>query len=303
MVKFLAVTVLPFLFLSLALGYALYRSYGRGDCLLAFGSLILVFMLVHQAVELRDFVLHGAGQDLLKEIPETLVNTIGSLVILLLANSRYRLTETKCELEEALTRKETLLQEIHHRVKNNLQLVVSLLNLQSSQLESDAGSEALEEIASRVRSMAILHENLYSPSSVEELDTANYFRELLETSLQSASLEPSRIENEIDVNVGSLGLETALHCGVIVNELVNNAIEHGLGDEPGTVGVGLETENAHYELRVWDSGGRYSPGSDDKGETMGLNLVRTMATDHLNGTLDVSVGDTTVFTVRFPKSS
>jgi two-component sensor histidine kinase len=294
-------TIFPLLFLLFAMGYCVIEIYRRKDWALALSSLILVFMFFHQIVELYGFLYRQNTPNLMREIPETLVNTLGSLVIVFLADVRFELSQKTERLEKALAEKKTLLQEIHHRVKNNLQMVASMLSIQSQEVPEDKRS-SFTDMVSRIQSMALLHEQLHTPDHVEELDTNRYFRELIDQSISSAAPEPSRIDRNISVEDADLELGQAVNCGMIVNELITNAIEHGLRDGEGTLSIEFSQSNDEYSLEVSDNGSGYPFfRSENKKQSTGLDLVETIAEEHLNGSLEISSNGTTTFRVVFPK--
>ena len=216
------------------------------------------------------------------------------------------ITERK-EMEEvtrrALQEKETLLKEIHHRVKNNLQVVSSLLGLQATHVSDPAARAAFEETQGRVRSIALLHEKLYGAPDLVSLDMEQYLRELVAGVTRALS---GRGRPPVTMNVHTsqvlLDLEHAVPCGLIMNELVTNALKHafdGLPRADAQVEVSITAEGGDVRLAVSDNG-RGLPAALDfrTTQTMGLHLVRTL-TRQLRGTLDIRCDAGTLCTVTF----
>jgi two-component sensor histidine kinase len=198
-----------------------------------------------------------------------------------------------------LSEKETLLREIHHRVKNNLQIISSLLMLQSEQMRSDSARKLLEESVFRVRSMALIHQQLYGVESLARIDFGDYARTLAE-SLRGALAPHARLR--VDASRVEITVETAVPLGLILNELLTNAFKYGLpdrttGDAPpiGRTGEGCDilVEVGLAEDCIWmavtDSG--RPPENFDPARTtsLGLELVRTL-NRQLRGTLSFDVG-------------
>lgn len=200
----------------------------------------------------------------------------------------------------SLREKDVLLKEVHHRVKNNLQVISSLLNLQAQGITDARAREAFFSSQTRVRSMALIHEKLYRSENFAGINFGDYLRSVTGELVRSYGM--GHVTVEVDAASVHLALDSALPCGLIVNELVSNALKHAF--EPGAAGsirVTLQRTGAEeLELVVADSG-RGIPASFDlaKPSSMGMTLV-TSLTDQLGGTISVGISGGTVFTVRFP---
>jgi PAS domain S-box-containing protein len=206
------------------------------------------------------------------------------------------------ELKASLAEKEILLQEIHHRVKNNLNVIISLLNLQSSYVSDDAIIDMFVDSQNRIGTMALIHEQLYGSENLAQLDFADYIRNLVNhlfTAYQSTT--STEAELCIDIPPLTLNLETATPCGLILNELLTNAFKHAFADDrPGKVSITL-TRHAHeLQLFVQDNGMGFSPDIDWQNcPTLGLRLVRLLARQ-LDATLTQDTGATgTCFCLTF----
>lgn len=207
------------------------------------------------------------------------------------------------EIKLSLREKEVLLKEIHHRVKNNLQIISSLLNLQSSQIKDPETFQMFRESQSRVRSMALIHEKLYQSKDLARIDFDGYVRDLIVYLFRSYGANPDQIQVEISTNDMFLGIDTAIPCGLIISELVTNSLKYAFpGNKRGTLHVSLGPEDdGHLSLRVSDTGVGFKPGFDWKEtDSLGLQLVNTLTTQ-LHGAVDVQSGSGgTSFTITFP---
>ncbi|MCZ6508753.1 MAG: HAMP domain-containing protein, partial [Acidobacteria bacterium] len=206
--------------------------------------------------------------------------------------------QAEAALRRSLHEKEILLKEVHHRVKNNLQIVSSLLALQEGGL--DAGSRGLRESQNRIRSMALIHEHLYQSTDLASIDFSAYLQELVVNLLASYGSRAETIHCEVDILACPLSLDTAVPCGMIVNELVANAVEHAFDADGGKLWVSFAPEDGHQVLRVADDG-RGLPEDFDIARTssLGLRLVSAL-TSQLGGELRVGVaGGRTEFRVSF----
>ncbi|MHC1743131.1 MAG: transporter substrate-binding domain-containing protein [Syntrophobacteraceae bacterium] len=208
-------------------------------------------------------------------------------------------------LRDSLAEKTALLKEVHHRVKNNLQIVASLLNLQIHRSASQSVVSILLDTRNRVKSMALLHEKLYGSGNLAHVNVASYMRDLCHQLLFSFGHTANRVAVEQRVASVGLPLEQAVPCGLIVNELVSNALKHAFpGDRAGRVVVGLDVaEDRRLVLTVQDDGIGLPPDFDpETTSTLGLQIVSRLATQ-LEGQFEVGLPDGagTLFRVPFPR--
>jgi len=204
-------------------------------------------------------------------------------------------------LSAALASKEVLLQEVHHRVKNNLQIISSLLNLEAESLP-EAAHRALEESQRRIRSMALVHEQLYGGKNPGELDFAGYVRSLTNDLMNAYNNQLGRVQLRLKLEPVFLGLSQAISCGLILNELVTNAFKYAFpGARNGEVLVELGCPQKNMvQMRVGDNGVGLPPGFDwTQSHSLGLRIV-ALLTDQLSGTLLTDSGAGTTFTLTFP---
>jgi PAS domain S-box-containing protein len=205
------------------------------------------------------------------------------------------------KIASSLREKEVLLKEIHHRVKNNLQVICSLLSLQSSYL-TDAGTrELFAESQNRVRSMALIHEKLYQSDDFVAIDFAEYINGLAGYLYRSYATNPDHVRLIVDVVGTTLGMDAAVPCGLIINELLSNALKYAFpGDEQGTITIRLGTlPNGRHLLTVADDGVGIPADFDVRNtDSLGLQLVTTL-TRQIDGELSVRSGGGTEFSIQF----
>ena len=197
------------------------------------------------------------------------------------------------ELRKSLREKEALLQEIHHRVKNNLQVISSLLNLPSESSKDPETLQMLKESQDRVRSMALIHEKLYQSQDLEKVEFGSYVRDLTNHLMHSYGTESAGIRLTATADDISLSIDKAVPCGLIINELVSNALKHAFPDgRDGEIIVALQLgADQHLTLSVADDGvGLPSDASLDRPETLGLQLIRVL-TDQMDGAVRIRSGE------------
>ncbi len=206
-------------------------------------------------------------------------------------------------LEASHREKDVLLREIHHRVKNNMQILTSLLRLQSRRTESLEMKGVLNDSEARIRSMGLLHEKLYQSDSISRIDLKGYL-ETLVFELQRMNTTHKHPDLRVTAQGIMLGLDSALPCGLIVTELVSNAFKYAFKDEkkPVVVVNVSKQPTGEFSLVVWDNGCGMPDGIDiGTGTSLGLRLVR-MLTEQLNGEVSFSAEQGTRFEIRFKES-
>jgi len=216
------------------------------------------------------------------------------------------ITERKraeAQIAASLKEKEVLLKEIHHRVKNNLQVISSLLNLQAVGMKDERILELLRESQNRIRSMALIHERLYRSENLARINFGEYLRSLVGFLARSYNIP--QVEVKIHVKSISLPVNTAIPCGLIVNELVSNALKYAFpGGLQGQVDVSLELKNeTSGVLTVADNGVGFPQEIDFRStKTLGLQLINTL-TLQINGTIELIRARGTTFSITFPLES
>lgn len=200
-----------------------------------------------------------------------------------------------------LQEKETLLAEVHHRVKNNLQVIISLLKLQAADIQDEKARAAFVESQNRVRAMALIHERLYQAPDLARFDLAAYIRELANGLFHAYITSPAQITLEVNVQNVRLELDQAVSCGLLLNELLANSLKHAFPDgRAGRVRVELYPQNDQIVLVVADDGIGLPPELDpETSPTLGLQLVYTLATHDLGGEIELNRASGTCFKITF----
>ncbi len=214
---------------------------------------------------------------------------------------RQRATSRK--LTQALEEKAILLKEIHHRVKNNLQLIYALLNLQTRREKEPAVQLALRQGQNRIKSVAIVHERLYQTEGEGEVAFSEYVNQLATHLLEGYLADPGQVSLHIEVTPIRLPLDVAVPLGLILTELITNSLKYAFPDgREGRLGIGIQALGAEYLLQVEDDGPGLPPGlGASPVKTLGLDIVRTL-TDQLGGSLTMRnlSPQGAQLTVRFP---
>ena len=211
------------------------------------------------------------------------------------------LKQAEEEIRASLHEKEVMLQEIHHRVKNSLQIVSSLLRLQAASLKSPDAIAALEHSGSRVQSMALVHEMLYQSSNLSALDFAAYVQSLTASLLRSYGAEPPVIRLQFDLDPVHLDINQAIPCALILSELVTNALKYAFpAGRPGDIWILLHREpDGTTQLTVGDNGvGLPANWNPDQPTSLGLQLVASLV-HQLHGKLDLRQHNGTEYAITF----
>ncbi|HWR25772.1 MAG TPA: PAS domain-containing protein, partial [Methanosarcina sp.] len=246
----------------------------------------------------------------------------------ILQGAIYDITKQK-EAEESLQRLEEIRKkEIHHRIKNNLQVISSLLELQAERFNEKRVLEAFHESKNRVASMAIIHEELYKSKNNEALDFSQYLQKLTAALFRSYTVREGDVKMYLDIEETFLGMDTAVPLGIIINELISNSLKHAF--PPGRKGeiriklcrteeikenegisnnndiIGSKNsgdKNLQYKLLVSDNGVGFSEDIDFKNtSSLGLQLVNILV-EQLEGTIELEKGEGTVFRIFFKENS
>jgi two-component sensor histidine kinase len=210
-------------------------------------------------------------------------------------------------IKTSLREKEVLLQEVHHRVKNNLQIISSLLRLQAQQIGDSSASELFRESQNRIQSMALIHERLYQSQNFAQVDMEEYIKSLVSGLCRVYGFNLDQISQVYKIEETPMELYFAIPCGLIINELVSNSLKHGFSPEKksrGTITVCLQRLRKNYlQLTVGDDGVGFPKGIDyRKTESLGLHLVSLLAEDQLHGKIQLDrEKQGTTFIIRFPK--
>ncbi len=206
----------------------------------------------------------------------------------------------QAQILSSLREKETLLKEIHHRVKNNLQIISSLLSLQSSYVEDKSLQKYFRTSEQRVQSMALVHERLYQSEQLSRIDFSSYIEHLVPDLFRTYSVEQSSIELTTNIEPIQLTIEQAIPCGLLVNELISNALKHAFRDRTqGVIQVDFVSDGGEVILMVSDNGCGFKDDIDVlMPSTLGLELVSTLC-QQLNAEVDWNFEGGTRIRVRF----
>ena len=207
-------------------------------------------------------------------------------------------------LHAQLRERDVLLQEVHHRVKNNLQVISSLINLQVSGMVNPEAASALRECSIRVKTIALIHEQLYLSKNFASVPLSEYAESLVSVVCGTSGINPASIALVLDLEETWVGVDTAIPCGLILNELITNALKHGFPNQTkGTVWVGLHSSHDGWlQLTVRDDGIGLSPEFDPRtGHTLGMQLIITLA-EQIDAQFSFSSSIGAEFTLRFKDS-
>ena len=246
-----------------------------------------------------------AERERLRETQRAVLNILDDLGTekTLLEKTQGEVVRSEKAMRASLREKEVLLKEIHHRVKNNLQVISSLLNLQARYLPDRAAREIFRASQHRVQSIALVHEKLYQSADLSHVDFNDYTATLIENLFETFDAGQRGIAKTIDIRDIRLSVDIAIPCGLIVNELVTNALKHAFpGGREGTVRVILrEGADGALDLTVGDDGVGMPAGMDPrKTSSLGLDLVFTFA-DQLDAEVEIGRQGGSSYRFRFRK--
>ncbi|MCL1466825.1 PAS domain S-box protein [Argonema galeatum] len=207
----------------------------------------------------------------------------------------------EAQIKASLQEKEILLKEVHHRVKNNMQVISSLLELQSQSLNDALAIDLFRESQNRISSMALIHEQLYQSEHLDRIDLAEYIQSLVANLLQSFGCTNNGIHLNLNVAPIYFNIETAIPCGLIINELVSNSLKYAFPQgSKGEVGIQFsQRASKQFHLSISDNGIGLPPNFNlETTETLGLRLVRIL-TRQLKGVLEIDSHQGTAFKITF----
>jgi len=221
--------------------------------------------------------------------------------------SRQKIAAKNALISKALDQKELLMKEIHHRVKNNLQMVSSLLKLQSRYIEDKTALEAIQNGRNRVQSMAILHRSLYSEDDLTSVNMKEYCRSLAHSIFQSYKLTEEQVKLNLDIQVKKLDVDSVVPIGLIINELITNSLKHAFTDTQklqAEISVKLKDYPENYELIVSDNGKGLSNELIQRGgtdESFGQRMIRAF-TDKLKAQIEITNHQGAEVRILIPKA-
>lgn len=232
--------------------------------------------------------------------PVYLADKLEEVSCLVYDNTERREIDRK--IRDSLKEKEVLLQEVHHRVKNNLQVISSILNLQSSYVTDQGTLEILQESQNRIKSMSFIHETLYRTTDFSSINFSEYIKSLSYNLIQSYRLTNCEIEFIPNIDVVEMSIDQAIPCGLIVNELVSNALKYAYKDRSnGKLWIDLNEKDKQITLKISDDGvGLPENFKFEKNDSLGVQLVYSL-TEQLDGTIEVTSDKGTSFLITFEK--
>lgn len=203
------------------------------------------------------------------------------------------------KIRSSLDEKEILLKEIHHRVKNNMQIISSLMNLQTQYVEGEETQDILRESQGRVKSMAMIHENLYQSLSFTNIEFKDYLKKLISDIFYSYGIKKGTIKTELDIDDISLNIDTAIPLGLIINELVTNSVKYAFPKSKGTIKIKFKSSLDELELTIADDGIGLPKNIDyKKTDSLGLQLVHNLV-DQIDGEITLNMSQGTEFKIIF----
>ncbi len=246
--------------------------------------------------KLADQKLKAARKQNIAAVITALLFSILSYYIFRLWNKTKHQNEI---IKKSLSEKETLLKEIHHRVKNNLQFISSLLNLQARHVEDVKAIAALQEGQNRVKSMALIHQNLYQEQNLTGIEVKKYLEILIKNLFQSYNISPDRIQLESDIDPLNLDVDTMIPLGLVLNELISNSLKYAFpGDKNGKILIRLKEEKNMLLLEVRDNGVGISEISKNQlGKSFGYRMINAFS-NQLDAQLRVENDNGTVVSLQ-----
>lgn len=208
------------------------------------------------------------------------------------------------KIRQSLQEKEVLLKEVHHRVKNNLQVISSILNLQSSYVKDESTLNILKESQNRIKSMAFIHESLYQTKDFSSINFSEYIVNLSQNLIHSYSDVGHEVKLNLDIQNVFLNLDLAIPCGLIINEIVSNALKYAFVDkkEDEEIVIKMTLDKDNLVLIIGDNGIGLPKNIDYRNtESLGLQLVVTL-TEQLNGKIDLDTHNGTKYTIKFKQN-
>jgi len=210
------------------------------------------------------------------------------------------------QIKSSLHEKDILLKEIHHRVKNNLQIIISLLNLQSGYIKDEQTLKAVKDGQNRVRSMALAHEKFYQSDELTEINFSEYVEKLCQFLFQSYGDNTDRVKLIVKADDIALDMDTAMPCGLLINEIVSNSLKYAFpNDIEGEIKIELQKlPNNYIDMKISDNGIGISETIEiEKAESLGLQLITALASQ-LDGELKISRTNGTEISVifKYPKT-
>jgi PAS domain S-box-containing protein len=216
--------------------------------------------------------------------------------------TQRKISEEK--IKASLIEKEILLKEVHHRVKNNMQVISSMLNLQSNYIKDTKALSLFKDSQNRVKSMALIHEKLYQSKNFDQIDFEQYITVLINYLFRSFNVAGNQIKTQIDSEAVMLDITKAIPCGLILNELVSNSLKHAFpNNREGNIHLEFKKVNSNFEIRYEDDGIGLPPDFDFRNtDSLGMQIVNALV-KQLHGDITFVVDQGTEFRLKFPEKT
>jgi len=275
----------PFIFVLAIVvfaGYVTTKIYGQVYLIINLAVVAIIFLY-----DFSDFKISGNTIPLESRSWFSFLSVIFAVYLLggvfgkNLLRAHHKLYKSRREIQERIDEKETLLKEVHHRVKNNLQTVSSLLSLQSRSIADEKISSIIKSSQNRVVSMAMVHEMLYKRDDyLSKIELKPYVKELCEYLVRSVKGNTNNVKVKLDIDENKLSIDTVIPLGLIINETITNALKYGIKeDKTGEILISLrKLSDKRYEMYIGDNGIGYSDDIDPKtSKSLGLKLIYNLA--------------------------
>ncbi len=211
------------------------------------------------------------------------------------------LKEAYRRIESQLAEKEVLLKELHHRTKNNMQIISSMLGLKAAAVQEETFREIVKDIKTRIRSMALVHEKLYQSGSLSKINLAEYVRELAALISEGYVIESNRVKLNLNIEDAGILIDKAIPVGLIITELVTNSFKHAFpGNKEGTITIDLQKNTNDFILTIKDDGIGFTRENEIQDGKLGLQLFESIAVGQLDATIDLDTSEGVKWTVLFP---
>ncbi|MDP5231686.1 MAG: sensor histidine kinase [Cellulophaga sp.] len=269
-------------------GYVTTKKYGRFYLYLVFIIVTLIYFKSIADFKFLENVVPEASKDSFNFLSILFsIYLLGGVFGKVLTKTHNNLYKSKLEVEQQVKEKETLLKEVHHRVKNNLQTVSSLLSLQARNMNDPEMKSMIKSSQNRVNSMAMVHEMLYMREDLSKIEYKSYVEELSDYLVRSIKGTDNRIKVAIDIIDINLGIDTAIPLGLLINEAITNSLKYGIKDNgEGEINITLKKETEdNYVLNIGDNGEGYAENiTPQTTKSLGLKLIYNL-TRQLKGSI------------------
>ncbi len=273
----------PFMFILAIIvlaGYITTKLFGQIYLYAILSIIIIVYLIGYFDIGLVSNVIPEKSRALFSLITMVFsVYLLGGIFGRNLLKTHHNLYKTKKTVESRIKEKENLLKEVHHRVKNNLQTVSSLLSLQSRNIEDKTVKSLFKNSQNRVISMAMVHEMLYMREDISKIEYKTYVQDLAEYLVRSIKGTSEHVKLHLDIPDIKLNIDTAIPLGLLINEVITNALKYGIvGEEEGEISIALHPKGEDYELQIGDYGSGYDEAITYKTtKSLGLKLIHNLA--------------------------